>query len=438
MNGRTGFLFSATTFFSPMLWASFFLLFFYVRSTLSKLVTTIIDDAFAGDTQTSISYSPLASWGQESANNHGRIIPDATQAQDGTWHDTTDDTTPDHDGTTPTFMEITFEGTGIDVRCIIANNETPSASIPAFTGTKANYSFFIDAVPQNQDYVHEAGTTGDVFLYNTSVFSTNTLSNQSHTLKVLLNGGPEVNGSVLLLFDYAIVTADDGTGDGAGPTTTGTPDPVAPGTSSTSAPTSAPTTSPSGVISSSLQSKPVGPTNSVTGSTFQSHGSSQSASPTQSIPANPSSSSFSSAHKSNLGAIIGGLVGGLALVLLLLCFWLCRKRSHPLRIPRQLQLPDSLSPTSQQSSTQRKMAPIPPPSSSHRKPNINPPVPSASASSSATANVESRVAEDAAMREYVHRLRTEVELLREQQREMVAMPQDISTPEPPPRYEDVN
>ncbi|KAF7375252.1 hypothetical protein MSAN_00411900 [Mycena sanguinolenta] len=265
-----------------MLWTFFFLLFLHFRCISSKLVTTIIDDAFAGDTQSSITYSPLAAWLQGSASNHGRITPDATQAQDGTWHDATDDTTPDHDGTTPTFMEITFEGTGIDVRCIIANNETPSASIPAFTGTKANYSFFIDSVPQNQDYVHEAGTTGDVFLYNTSVFSTNTLSTGPHTLKLLLNGGPEVNGSVLLLFDYAIVTSDDETSDEPGPSA------------------------------------------------------GQSASPTPSMPANPSSSSsisLSSAHKSNLevGAIVGGLVGGLTLVLLLLCFWLCRKRkrAHP-------------------------------------------------------------------------------------------------------------
>jgi hypothetical protein len=40
------------------------------------------------------------------------------------------------------------------------------------------------------------------------------------------------------------------------------------------------------------------------------------------------------------------------------------------------------------------------------------------------------------MRDYVQRLRAEVEFLREQQREMVAM-QDLSPPEPPPRYEDV-
>ncbi|KAF7375264.1 hypothetical protein MSAN_00413100 [Mycena sanguinolenta] len=431
-----------------MLWALFFLLFLHFRCISSKLVTTIIDDAFAGDAQSSISYSPLTAWGQGSASNHGRIAPDATQAQDGTWHDTTDDTTPDHDGTTPTFMEITFEGTGIDVRCIIANNETPSASIPAFTGTKANYSFFIDSVPQNQDYVHEAGTTGDVFLYNTSVFSTNTLSTGSHTLKLLLNGGPEVNGSVLLLFDYAIVTSDDGTSDEPGPSAVGTPGSVAPGSvapGTTSAPTTTSTTSPSAkpsVFSSSLPPTTVGVTNSTTSPTFQSHGStgSQSASPTQLKSANPSSSSsisLSSAHKSNLGAIVGGLVGGLTLVLLLLCFWLCRKRkrAHPLGIPRQLQFPYSLSHTTRRSLTPRKMDPIPPPSSSHDKPSINPPAPSASTSSSTT-NVESRVAEDPAMRDYVRRLRAEVALLREQQQEMVTI-QRIPSPEPPPRYEDV-
>ncbi|KAJ7039322.1 hypothetical protein C8F04DRAFT_950048 [Mycena alexandri] len=182
-----------------------FLLFLSLPAAIAALVTTILDDAFAGDSQSSITYSPSNVWVVGSSTNHGRISPDPTQAFDSTWHDATDDTTPNHDGTTPLFMEVNFQGTGIDIRCIIANN-LADPSIPSFTGTKANYSFFMDNVPQNKDFLHEAGTTGDAFLYNTSVFATNGLSAASHTLKLLLNGGPEVDGSVLLLFDYAIVT----------------------------------------------------------------------------------------------------------------------------------------------------------------------------------------------------------------------------------------
>ncbi|KAJ7895068.1 hypothetical protein B0H13DRAFT_2035200, partial [Mycena leptocephala] len=402
-------------------------------------VTTIIDDAFAGDSDTSILYSPANAWGLGSTTGHGRIAPDPSLAQDETWHDTTDDTTPDHDGTTPTFMEVNFQGTGIDVRCIIVNNKA-DPSIPPFTGTKANYSFFIDTVPQNRDYIREAGTTGDAFLYNTSVFSTNGLSNGPHKLKLLLNGGPEVDGSVLLLFDSAIVTSDDGTGNGGSGTTAG-------GTTQTVLPPSGPTSAPAKIsttltgasvkpssTSSSSQSRTAGPGNSTTstGGVVESQ-EATSATPTPSVPAPPSSSSqgLSSAHrKSNINIIIGGLVGGLLTLLLLIIFlcWSCRRRSRRLRIPKILPLPHFRP----RSLTPRKTdtADPSPPSSSPQKHNPNrppqstlPSVPSAQSTA------------DPEIRDYVQRLREEVERLREQQREMVAM-QRISLPEPPPRYEE--
>jgi hypothetical protein len=93
-----------------MLVFRFFLLSLYFHWVFAKPVTTIIDDAFAGDSDTSILYSPSNAWGLGSTTGHGRIAPDPSLAQDETWHDTTDDTTPDHDGTTPTFMEVNFQG----------------------------------------------------------------------------------------------------------------------------------------------------------------------------------------------------------------------------------------------------------------------------------------------------------------------------------------
>ncbi|KAJ7274028.1 hypothetical protein C8J57DRAFT_1314304 [Mycena rebaudengoi] len=238
-----------------MLGSLFSLLILYLHSTFAKLVTTLIDDAFPGDTQSSVSYSPAESWGPGSSTSHGRVSPDASKAQFGTWHDTTADTEL---GTTPTFMEVIFRGTGIDLRCIIANNK---AAILPGTGTKSNYSFFIDSVAQNRDFVHEAGTTGDALLYNMSVFRIDGLSNDVHTVKLLANGGPGVDGSVLLLFDYAIVTSDDGTGDGSSITSAG-------GVNTSQRPPTAPST--------------------------------------QSSPAQPSPSSPSAAHKSNIVAIVGG------------------------------------------------------------------------------------------------------------------------------------
>ncbi|KAJ7138202.1 hypothetical protein C8R44DRAFT_868523 [Mycena epipterygia] len=254
-----------------MLWSHFLLLSLCLHSVFAKLVTTIIDDAFPGDTQSNISYAPsLALWVNGSATNHGRVMPDPSQALDGTWHDTTDDTTPGHNGTAARFMELNFHGTGIDVRCIIPNNLN-DPSIPPFTGTNSNYSFFIDSVPQSRDFVHEAGTTGDAFNYNVSVFSTSGLSNGPHSLWLLLHGGPEATGStVLLLFDYAIITSDDGTG-------------------ATSPPAKASTATGASVKSSSPA------TSTSSGSSTPTH--SNSSAPVQS----------SAAHKFNIGAIVGGL-----------------------------------------------------------------------------------------------------------------------------------
>ncbi|KAJ7881029.1 hypothetical protein B0H14DRAFT_1524584 [Mycena olivaceomarginata] len=432
-----------------MLWFLFFLHFLCLRSAFSKLVTTIIDDAFPGDTDSSVSYSSSpGGWVAGSASTHGRVSPDAALAQDGTWHDSTDDTTPDHDGTTPTFMEVKFRGTGIDVRCIIANNKAADPAIPPFTGTKSNYSFFIDDVPQNQDFVHEAGTTGDAFLYNTSVFKTEALSNAPHTLKLLLNGGFDVDGAVLILFDYAIVTSDDGTGDGPVTTAGGTSlGPTTPGT--TPAPVPTPTSTPgtsSVQPSSSSQPRTAASSSGLTATTARTTQSSTT--PTQSAPSttptnsgSPSPVPLHPAHKSNLGAIVGGLAGGLALVFLLLFLWLCRKRSRRIRLPTLLPLPHSIPHLRPRSLIPRRTdgAELRPPPSSSLPAKHNPNRPAPSTSTSASTSSPSRTTTgsnvDPAMRDYVQRLRAEVEFLREQQREMVAM-QDLSSPEPPPRYED--
>ncbi|KAJ7174701.1 hypothetical protein C8R46DRAFT_1189404 [Mycena filopes] len=314
------------------------------HSTLAKLVTTILDDAFSGDSQSSISYSPANVWVVGSTTNHGRVSPDPSLAFDSTWHDATDDTTPDHAGTTPIFMEVTFQGTGIDIRCIIANNKNDptGTGIPPFTGTKSDYSFFIDGVAQNRDYNHEAGTTGDVFLYNTSVFSTTGLSAASHTLKLLLNGGPQVDGSVLLLFDSAIVTADDGSGTGGAdpppsgptstPTTTVPPSTTeakvissASGSSSPAAPTSSRSSTAGSVVSGSAS-----PSSLLSGSAPPAHGTPQSGSAPSSPTGRSSAVPFPPvAHKSNIGPIIGAVVGAiLVLLLLLLCLWARRRRSR--------------------------------------------------------------------------------------------------------------
>ncbi|KAJ7497229.1 hypothetical protein FB451DRAFT_221433 [Mycena latifolia] len=423
------------------------LLFFsYLHSALAKLVTTIIDDAFPGDTHSSVSYSPSDAWGIGSATGHGRIMPDASHAQDSTWHDTTDDTSLDHDGTTPTFMDINFQGIGIDVRCIIPNNKADPSSIPPFTGTKSNYSFFVDNVPQNRDFTHEAGTTGDAFFYNTSVYSTTGLPNGPHTLKLLLNGGPGVDGSVLLLFDYAIVTSDDGTGDSGSEIS---PIPSSTTSTTTGSITSAPSTTSTNASvksnpSSLSESTTVAPVDSTTITdsfipTGPTSATPTSATPAQSAPTHSSSSSAmpSAVHKSDIGAIIGGLGGGLLTLVLLLFFLFRLRRRRPHRFPKILPFPNanlhySRPPSLLRAVTAKKTDPKSPSSSPPHKDNPNQPAQTASPHS---VGVSAQSSSNSAMREYVRTLRAEVERLREQQREMVAT-QSISPPEPPPRYEE--
>ncbi|KAJ7138208.1 hypothetical protein C8R44DRAFT_767033, partial [Mycena epipterygia] len=423
-----------------MLWSHFFLLSLCLHSVFAKLVTTIIDDAFPGDTQSSISYTPPNVWVIGSATNNGRIKPDASQALDGTWHDATDDTTPDHDGTTPLFMGVNFQGTGIDVRCIIPNNLN-DPSIPPFTGTKSNYSFFIDSVPQNRNFEHQAGTTGDAFNYNVSVFSTNTLSNGPHTLKLLLNGGPEVNGSVLLLFDYAIITSDDGTGDsGSSSTTTAGP-------TSTPAATPPTVTSTAGAsvkssTSSSSQSRTVGSSDPATStsSVIQTQRPPTSGSATLTQPTlTPSPIQSSAAHKSHIGAIVGGVSGCILIILglIILFFWLRRRRSH--RSPDILPFTDANIPYSTPYSplrhfTSRKTRDVDSISPSRPSPPRQQHNPNQPAQSTATPSAGSSTQSNlnSVMRDYMT-LRAEVEQLR-QEREMVGM--QLLSPshsDPPPR-----
>ncbi|KAJ7027003.1 hypothetical protein C8F04DRAFT_1399671 [Mycena alexandri] len=413
-----------------------FLLFLSLPAAIAALVTTILDDAFAGDSQSSITYSPSNVWVVGSSTNHGRISPDPTQAFDSTWHDATDDTTPNHDGTTPLFIEVNFQGTGIDIRCIIANN-LADPSIPPFTGTKANYSFFMDNVPQNKDFLHEAGTTGDAFLYNTSVFATNGLSAASHTLKLLLNGGPEVDGSVLLLFDYAIVTSDDestgaetatpvgGTKSAALPSTTNAK--VNSGASSSSAaPTSSRALSADSIAAgSSSPSTPGGVTQVSQSATSR---------PSPSLPV-----PFPAAvHHSSIGPIIGGLAGGvlaLILLLLLICFWSRRKRSRRLRLPTLSPFTNPSASSSRprfrfRSLISNKRASVPSPvlSPSQKHPLRQSPPSTEPVRPPQAPGTESN--SDTSTREDVVRLRAEVDQLRAQQREMV----HVSLLEPPPRY----
>ncbi|KAJ7084321.1 hypothetical protein B0H15DRAFT_389634 [Mycena belliarum] len=409
-----------------MLWSWLFWL-ICMHSAFAKLVTTLIDDAFPGDAQSSVSYFPsLAVWGAGTTTNHGRITPDASRAQNNTWHDTTDDTTPTIDGTTPTYMEVKFQGSGIDIRCIIANN-LADPSIRPGTGTKANYSFFIDTVPQKRDYIHVAGTTGDAYLYDTSVFSTSGLSSGPHTMKLLLNGGEGVDGSVLLLFDYAIATFDDGTGDSTSPSASGeisasaaTPSSVRHSTpeSSSSQPRTVASSSARGGVSSTASAPPAPTRSGPSGSSLP-------------IPA-------PLGHKFNTGAVIGGIGGGLLVLLLVLSFFWLRRRRSSHRPPPIFPFSDTNShfsrPRSLLNSFATKKAGRANPDSSvsprkqdleRRKRLPRPAGPSAGSSSES----------DSAMRDHVHMLRAEVERLREQQREMVARQRALLSLEPPPRYE---
>ncbi|KAJ7592362.1 hypothetical protein C8J56DRAFT_523030 [Mycena floridula] len=298
------------------------------------LTNRTVDDAFGGDSQVGLTYSPdrpgaWISGGSCATCSHGLADPDAGQAFGGTWHDDTQDSDLDPD---QSFLEISFEGTAVYVFCIIANN------LGDGVGTKADYSFTLDGATSNPSFLHTSDGTATQYFYNVLVHSSTGLSNGRHTLRVTINGGAGVSGSSLILFDYAVITFDDGT---AAPTsstaikvTTAATSPTSTATSTSTTPASSSSLSSNTPTTSGVKtSQQTGPssfaTNQLTIGTLPSPDSTSAPSSTS-----PSPTSSPVSSSTNVGAIAGGVVGGIAALLALtIAFLFCWRRRQTEPIP---------------------------------------------------------------------------------------------------------
>ncbi|KAH9842375.1 uncharacterized protein C8Q71DRAFT_698456 [Rhodofomes roseus] len=151
-----------------------------------------IDDTH-GDSVTGVLPTYSNNWNYGPNCSFCAIRPDANETFDGTWHDTTSNST---DPTQPS-MTLTFDGSAISVYCILVNSAS-SPDIVTFT----NVTFELDGASAGT-YNHTADPAANQFEYNVTVFSREELSNETHTLVMNTVQG---SSSSVLLFDWAMYT----------------------------------------------------------------------------------------------------------------------------------------------------------------------------------------------------------------------------------------
>ena len=167
-----------------------------------------IDDTY-GDSTTGVLPIYSLDWNVGQDCPACAIIPDASQAFMGSWHDTTSNNPVD---SVPHRVNLTFKGvpgcthlhsadsliaqlgTAIWVYCILANFEKRGIT------TYTNASFELDGSPEDT-YSHDPDGPTDDFKYNVTVYSKTGLSDAEHTL--VMTAGQGTNAS-LLLFDWAL------------------------------------------------------------------------------------------------------------------------------------------------------------------------------------------------------------------------------------------
>ncbi|KAG8988687.1 hypothetical protein FRB94_002995 [Tulasnella sp. JGI-2019a] len=169
------------------------LLEFVFAVDISQFNSTVIDD-----TDPIINYQPPDAWIAVNKANPkpGGATPDASQAYNSSWHDSTF-----YIGDSLASIEFPFNGTGLAVYCILWHlqnaNATPT-SIPDLSLTSLVFTF--DGNPAG-NYTsgpyQDPGTTR--YGYNTSVYQNFNMSNGRHTFSLNL----EPNS--MILFDYAVI-----------------------------------------------------------------------------------------------------------------------------------------------------------------------------------------------------------------------------------------
>ncbi|KAJ6605442.1 hypothetical protein DFH09DRAFT_1121388 [Mycena vulgaris] len=168
-----------------------FIVLTHVALSLGVIQTATIDYDQSG-----VVYSPSDRFSLNSDCAECSVHPDANQAVDGTWHDSSQ-----FRGQGPVSVTLSFTGTGIDVFCILANTlpNTVTTTYLAFTLDGSSYPSF----------THNPDSSTSDYLYKQNVLTISGLAQVPHTLAISTNPPPD-SGS-LLLFDSAKYTFDDGT-----------------------------------------------------------------------------------------------------------------------------------------------------------------------------------------------------------------------------------
>ncbi|TFK49512.1 hypothetical protein OE88DRAFT_346915 [Heliocybe sulcata] len=112
--------------------------------------------------------------------------PDETMTFQGTWHDGT----YHYANEDPLSVSFQFEGTSLDVYCIIVN------SVSYTTAMAVNFT--LDGASAG-NFAHSPNPSSPLYQYNVSVFSVSSIPSGSHQFKMTTSG----NQDSLILFDYA-------------------------------------------------------------------------------------------------------------------------------------------------------------------------------------------------------------------------------------------
>ncbi|KAJ2987130.1 hypothetical protein NUW54_g9520 [Trametes sanguinea] len=150
-------------------------------------------DITVDDSNSAISYSPADQWSQGISCSDCTIHPDASEAFDGTWHDTT------YNPLQSSPMTITFSFTGTAIQVF---NILPPV-VPSAPTTHTDLTFILDDLVVSSYQADPA--SGADFQYNVKVFSQDNLVNKAHTLVIQTTSGIES----VVLFDHLVYTVPD-------------------------------------------------------------------------------------------------------------------------------------------------------------------------------------------------------------------------------------
>ncbi|KAH8102718.1 hypothetical protein BXZ70DRAFT_802396 [Cristinia sonorae] len=174
-----------------MIYAPSVLLVLFAATTSAALVNRTIDDQNGDEvTKRQVEYTGLWRQGKDCPAALCSSRPSGDQIHDGTWHDAS--YFPSHEAP-PQSLSFKFNGTAVYVYFILQKLQLTDVDVSIDGGPASNFNHVIDA------------TSNVEFDFNVPIFVQEGLLNGEHTFTVTASGP----NFVLMLFDYAIYTADD-------------------------------------------------------------------------------------------------------------------------------------------------------------------------------------------------------------------------------------